>query len=92
MVFAYEFDGEVGEKLHSEEHATLCLFIFPHAYRSGMASIRNDHVRTYYKRAYANGQTRCHVAEFNSALAAKLSQEQWQVSFKHATMYHCKRA
>jgi hypothetical protein len=57
-----------------------------------MVSIRIELVHTYYKHAYGNGLTRCKVPELNSAVTAKLSQELWQVSFQHATMYHCKRA
>ena len=62
IVFARVFYKTVREKLHSQEQA-LCFVvdIFPLAYRSGMVSIKNEHVHTYYKHAYANGQTRCNV-------------------------------
>ena len=74
IVFANQFTKH-WVKSSTHKSKPYVLFIFLLAYRSGMVSIRNEHVHTHYKHAYAHGQKRCNGPELNTAVTVKLSQE-----------------
>ena len=90
--FAKLIYKDVGKKLHSQEQ-TLC-FVSSFLLRTALAWCQSG-------RSMCTHITNIHVqvAKFvvlfpnlNSAMTKKLSQQPWEVYFKHATMYHCKRA